>query len=102
VSDKEEETEDNGHGATVSNRHLMLLFLGFGTIIIGTIIITIALVLGGGSGSVGGVVFIGPFPIVFGVGPSAQWLIIVSIIIAALMFVLLFVMRRRGHWKSGG
>jgi uncharacterized membrane protein len=74
-----------------------LLFLGFGIIIVGIIIIAVASVLGGGSGSVGGVIFIGPFPIVFGAGPSAMWLIIVSIIVAVLMFVLLFVMRRRGR-----
>ncbi len=74
----------------------MLLFLGLAIVIVGIIIITVASVLGGGAGSVGGVIFIGPFPIVFGAGPDAIWLIIVSITVAVLMIVLLFVMRRRG------
>ncbi len=75
----------------------MFLFIGLGVVIIGIIIIAVASVLGGGSGSVGGVIFIGPFPIVFGAGPDAVWLIIVSIIVAVLMFVLFFLMRRRGR-----
>jgi uncharacterized membrane protein len=79
---------------------MTLFFLGLGIVIIGIIIIAAASVLGGGAGSVGGVIFIGPFPIVFGAGPNAMWLIAVSIIIAVLMFVLFFVFRRREGGKS--
>lgn len=75
-----------------------MLFLGLGVVIVGIIIITIASVLGGGSGSVGGVIFIGPFPIVFGAGPETTWLIVIGLIIAVLMLVLFFVWRRRS-WK---
>jgi uncharacterized membrane protein len=78
---------------------MTLLFLGLGIVIIGIIIIAVASVLGGGSGSVGGVIFIGPFPIVFGAGPNAMWLIILSIVLAVLMLVLLFVMSRRRSRK---
>jgi uncharacterized membrane protein len=60
--------------------------------------VIVASVFGGGSASVGGVIFIGPFPIVFGVGPDAAWLIALSIIIAVVMFVLFLVMRGR-NWK---
>jgi len=100
MSENKEVSENDEDGITVSNRFMALLFLGLGIIIIGIIMIVVASVLGGGSGSVGGVIFIGPFPIVFGVGPNGIWLIIVSIIIAFLMFMLLFVMKRRGSWKS--
>jgi uncharacterized membrane protein len=75
--------------------------VGLGIIIVGVILVFLAAVLSGGSGSVGGVIFIGPFPIVFGAGPDATWLIVVSIVIAVLMFVLFFVLRRRGSWKFG-
>ena len=75
--------------------------MGLGIIIVGVILVFLAAVLSGGSGSVGGVIFIGPFPIVFGAGPDATWLIVVSIVIAVLMFVLFFVLRRRGSWKFG-
>ena len=79
-----------------------MLFIGLGVVIIGIIIITVASVLGGSSGSVGGVIFIGPFPIVFGVGPDATWLIVISLVIAVLMFVVFLVMRRRGSWRFDG
>ncbi len=75
-----------------------MVFIGVGIIVVGIIIVTIASVLGGGSGSVGGVIFIGPFPIVFGAGPGATWLIVIGLIIAVLMLVFFFVWRRRS-WK---
>ena len=43
----------------------------------------------------GGVVFIGPFPIVFGVGPSSQFLITASLAIAVVMIILIILFRRR-------
>ncbi len=100
MSENKEEPENDAEGGAISNRLLTLLFLGLGIVVIGIVIITVALVLSGGSGSVGGVIFIGPFPIVFGAGPNAMWLIIVSIIVAILMFVLLFLLRRRKSPKS--
>lgn len=72
--------------------------MGLAVVIAGIILVIVASAFGSGSASVGGVIFIGPFPIVFGVGPDATWLIALSIIIAVLMFVLFLVMRRR-NWK---
>jgi len=77
---------------------LTVFFAGFAIIIVGIILVVLASVLGTGSGSVGGVIFIGPFPIVFGAGPDAIWLILISLTIAVLMLVLFFVWRRR-NWK---
>jgi len=77
---------------------LTVFFAGFAIIIVGIILVVLASVLGTGSGSVGGVIFIGPFPIVFGAGPDAIWLILISLTIAVLMLALFFVWRRR-NWK---
>ena len=72
-----------------------ILLSGFAVIFIGVILVALASMLGGNSSSVGGIILIGPFPIVFGAGPSAPWLIAVGVILAFIIFVLLFVMRRR-------
>ncbi len=74
---------------------LTVVLAGFAIIIVGIVLIVIAALLSGSSGSVGGIIFIGPFPIVFGAGPDAIWLIAISIVIAVLMIVLLYVLRRR-------
>ena len=59
-----------------------LIFLaGFGLIVIGAI--------GQGNVSTGGVVFIGPFPIVFGSGPGGSVLALMSVLLGAVMVVLL-------------
>jgi uncharacterized membrane protein len=92
-----EEQGNHDEGIAISNTLFILLLVGFAVLIIGIIIVIIGSVFGSGSTSVGGVIFIGPFPIVFGVGPDAVWLIVISIIIAVSMFVLFFVMRKRHY-----
>ncbi len=92
IEDKKEPEADEG--IEVSSRLLMVLFLGFAVIIIGIILVAAASFLAGGSSSVGGVIFIGPFPIVFGAGPNAAWLITIGIVIAIVMLVL-FLFRRK-------
>jgi uncharacterized membrane protein len=41
------------------------------------------------------VIFIGPFPIVFGAGPDATWLILISVVIAAVSAVAFWIGRRK-------
>ena len=94
--DQKQSEDDEGIG--VSGKLLVLLFVGLGIIVVGIVMVVVAAALGGGSASVGGVVFIGPFPIVFGAGPSATFLIVVSLVVAVLMIVFLFVLRRRS-WR---
>jgi uncharacterized membrane protein len=90
-----EETEiDEGEGVEVSSRFMLLLMLGFVVVIVGIIFIAISSI-GGGSVSVGGVIFIGPFPIVFGAGHDAAWLISISIMLAVVSVVLFMLFRRR-------
>jgi len=89
--DLEEETR----GFWSSGWFFWLFAAGFGIILVGIIIIALAAVFNGGSGSVGVVIFVGPFPIVFGAGPDATWLILIGLTIAAISVVLFWVMRRK-------
>jgi len=82
-------------GIELSGKLVWILLSGFTVILIGVILVAFASMLGGNSSSVGGIIFIGPFPIVFGAGPNAPWLIAIGVILAFIIFVLLFVMRRR-------
>jgi len=93
MTDPIAKSEDNK-----SNRFpkfLMLFIIGFLIIFIGIIILMVALVLSGGSVNFGGIVFIGPIPIVVGVGPEVQWLILFSIILAVLTIIMFLLLRRK-------
>ena len=88
----DEEAEDEGIG--ISGRLLGFLFLGVALVFVGIIVIVLASVVLSGSGSVGGVILIGPIPLVFGAGPDASWLIGISIILTAVSVVLFLIMSR--------
>jgi uncharacterized membrane protein len=80
----------------VSSRFFFFLVLGLILVFVGVSVIVVAAFLsGGGSGSFGGAIFIGPFPIVFGVGSDASWVIIISVVLAILSVILFIVMNRR-------
>jgi len=86
----------SGEGVETHSRFFRLLVLGFVLIFVGVIVIVVATLLSGnGLSSFGGVIFIGPFPIVFGVGPDAAWLIAISLVLAVLSLVVFWVMTRR-------
>ncbi len=93
-------SEENIHsgedGITISNKLFRVLILGFCLIFIGIILLVISLAQNG-SGSIGGVIFIGPIPIVLGAGPDANWLIIISIVIAVVSLVGFFIFTRRSR-----
>ena len=89
----DEEAQDEGIG--ISRRLLGFLLLGITLVSVGIAVLVVASVVLGGSGSVGGVILIGPIPIVFGAGPDATWLIAVSIILSVLSMVLFLLMNRR-------
>ncbi len=74
------------------------LILGIALVFIGIVVLVVVSLVLGSSGSVGVVVFIGPFPIVFGAGPSVGWLILIGIILAVLSIVFFWVMNRRFDW----
>jgi uncharacterized membrane protein len=94
ADEKSQETAEEG--ITLSSRLFLFLILGFVLVFIGIIVILIAAVLyGGSSANVGAVIFIGPFPIVIGVGPDVTWIVLFSIILAVLSVVVFLVMNRR-------
>jgi uncharacterized membrane protein len=87
---------DSGKGDQIQNRFFRLLLLGFVLIFVGMIIVVFAsLLYGNGASGFGGVIFIGPFPIVFGEGVDATWLVTISLVLAILTLVAFWVMSRR-------
>ena len=72
-------------GIAVSSRLFGLIVLGISLVFVGVAVIIAASALSGGSGSVGGVILIGPIPIVFGAGPDAAWLIVLSVVLFIIM-----------------
>ncbi|MGB9676625.1 MAG: TIGR00304 family membrane protein [Candidatus Bathyarchaeales archaeon] len=74
---------------------MMLFIIGFILIFVGVIILMVAAAVGGGTASFGGIIFIGPIPIVFGAGPEALLMVIVAIILAVLSIIMFYVFRRK-------
>ena len=72
-----------------------LLILGIVLVFVGVIVLVVIASIFSGSSSSGVVVFIGPFPIVFGSGPKATWLILIGVILSVISLVLFLVMNRR-------
>lgn len=66
---------------------LLVIFAGFGLIVAGS--------AGQGNASAGGLVFIGPFPIVFGSGPGGSALALVSVVVGGVMVALILLWGRR-------
>ena len=89
----DEEAEDEGIG--LSGRLLGFLLLGIALVFVGIAVIVIVSVVLGGSGSLGGIILIGPIPIVFGAGPDAGWLIVISIILTAISIISFLILDRR-------
>jgi len=90
-----EKSENDEGSIAVSSRFFILLILGFVFLTVGVIIVLATVVFNSGSTSFGGVIFIGPFPIVFGAGPDAAWLIAIGIAIAVLSIIAFIIMRRK-------
>ncbi len=78
-----------------SGRLLGFLLLGIALVFVGIVVLVLASVVLSRSGSIGGIILIGPIPIVFGAGPYSTILIIISAVLAALSFALFILMSRR-------
>lgn len=70
--------------------HVKLLFLGFLLIFLGVIFILFSIFLSEGTATFGGIILIGPIPIIVGVGPHALLAIIVAFVLT-LISILLFI-----------
>ena len=92
------EDEHEDEGIEVPSRLFWLLILGVALVLLGIVVLAVAFMFSGSSTSVGAVVFIGPFPIVFGAGPNAALLIIIGVILAVLSVAVFVVMNRRRDW----
>ena len=88
-----EEAEDTGIG--VSGRTLVLLLFGISLIAIGIAVIVLVSIFLGGSSSVGGIILIGPIPIVFGAGQDAWLLVAVGIIITIISVILFWIFNKK-------
>ena len=72
------------------------MILGFVLVLVGiTVILVTAVLYGGSSANFGGVIFVGPFPIVIGAGPDATLMVLLGIILAVLSVIMFLVMNRR-------
>lgn len=88
--------EENNEEAFAFKRFILLFMVGFIMVFVGVIILMVAAVIyGGGAASLGGIIFIGPIPIVFGAGPEALLMVIVAIILAVLSIIMFFVFRKK-------
>jgi len=82
-------------GQRTYQKFWMLFVLGLLLILVGFLILMIATMLSSeASASFGGFIMIGPFPIVFGAGPEAAWMVLFAIVMAVLSIVIFFVLHR--------
>ena len=87
--------EDEAEGLMVSSRLLVFLVLGIALLFIGIVVLVVASASLCDTGSVSVVIFVGPFPIVFGSGPDATWLIIMGVILAIISLIAFLAMNKR-------
>ena len=93
--DDEIEREVRETDALASKTFLVFLFVGLTLVVVGMIIILLATVPGGDSAGFGGVIFIGPFPIVFGFGSNWNWLVTIGVALAVLSIAMFVIMCRK-------
>jgi len=71
-----------------------LLLLGFGLLYTGMIFVIVAS-LSSGTSTAGGVIIIGPIPIIFGAGENAWELVMVASVLTIVCLLLFFLRKRR-------
>jgi uncharacterized membrane protein len=93
----DEQSDD--YGINISVRLHGFLLLGIVLVFVGITILVVASIVLSGSGSVGGIILIGPIPIVFGSGPDAGWLIAISLILTVASIALFLILNKRSRRK---
>ncbi len=77
---------------------MLLIGLGMGMVVLGFLLVFIGVLLGASSGESevegGGVIMIGPVPIVFGTGRAATLAVILAVLLMVLWIVAILLMRR--------
>jgi uncharacterized membrane protein len=84
------------------SRKLFILFLaGFFTVLAGLLVLIIATVLyGSRSVNFGGVILIGPIPIVVGIGSDPIWTVLLAVILTVLSAILFLVPHRKTYAET--
>lgn len=78
-----------------STQLVFKLFLaGFALIFVGIILTTIANVFSGNRDNFGGVIVIGPIPLIFGAGENV-WLLVLAVAVLTIVCLILFFLQRR-------
>jgi uncharacterized membrane protein len=82
---------------SVGSLRLFTLFLtGFFMIIAGMLLLIVSTVLyGNNPQNFGGVIFIGPIPVVVGVGSDLMWTALLAVVLSILSIVLFLVLGRK-------
>jgi uncharacterized membrane protein len=80
--------------SSILQKSIILFIIGFFIIFVGIVILMVATVFSNGSANFGAFIFIGPFPIVVGAGPEAEWMILFAIILAILSIIMFIIFRR--------
>ena len=75
-------------------KSLMLFILGFFIIFVGVTVLIVATVLLDNLQSFGVLIFIGPFPIVVGIGPETSWMALL-VVVLTILSIIVFVMSCR-------
>lgn len=88
--------ESTGEDSRLSIKLMWVFAAGFILVFLGVLVIIVAAAFwGNGSASSGIIIFVGPFPIVFGAGPDAIWMVLIGIILSIISVVVFVVMRRK-------
>lgn len=88
--------EPSERGVPLFGRCFFLLVLGFSFVVVGSIVVVIAALLYGiDPPSFNAIIFIGPFPIAFGVGSESGLMIVAGLFVALLSIILFWVVNRK-------
>jgi uncharacterized membrane protein len=75
-----------------------LFLLGFCLIVVGIVLMAVSNVFSNESAGFGGIIIIGPIPIIIGIGEN-PWLVVLMVAVLTIVFVALFLLLKR--WKDG-
>ena len=94
IYDASEEPSEGG--VPLFGRFFFLFVLGFSFVVVGSIVVVIATLLHGvDPASFNAIIFIGPFPIVFGIGSESGLVILAGLFLAVLSIILFWVANRK-------
>lgn len=78
----------------------MMFIIGFFMVFVGMALLAFTAFSNNGLAGVGGIIFIGPIPIVFGAGPEPHWLIMIAIILGIVCMAMMLLMKN-SLWEKG-